>query len=209
MYLKITVINQACKFCHASLPALTAAASPGHPSQGRMLGCIFLTCIQISRKKSVMKGSVNRLQLKKKSYIFRRREHLLSEYLYPSSSLCLLLYIPVEQHSHANSFYCWKLKQLANSYLLIPLMPSCLFALSFIQSLGHVSIYHYYQFSFSLWCTELFPRIKFYLLSNMVFPPTCNSSTCQQPYLLFSISSSETFIIWSKFPFWIPLETSD
>lgn len=47
MCLKITVINQACKFCYPSLPALITAASSGHPSQGRKLGSVILTCIQI------------------------------------------------------------------------------------------------------------------------------------------------------------------
>lgn len=64
MCLKITVTNKAQKFCHPSLPALTAAASPGHPSQGRMLGCVILICIQISREKPVTENSVNRLELR-------------------------------------------------------------------------------------------------------------------------------------------------
>lgn len=58
--LKITVINQACKFCRPSLPVLKGVASSGHNAWLCYLNMHF----NFKGEATITTGSVNRLKLK-------------------------------------------------------------------------------------------------------------------------------------------------
>lgn len=176
MCLKITVTNKAQTFCHPSLPALTAAASPGHPSWGRMLGCVIVTYIQISREKPVMKRSVNS---------WRQRLHS----AFWGAAECTYC-----QSTHTlQAHYCFSPYQIWASwlwYLILLLEAKVTCQRSPRNSLySFISAFIVFLSVFSLHCYLPLLSIQFFLfdvqnfsLRESWFPPALNSSMLQQFY---------------------------